>query len=119
MKNELQDAAAAFAAAADPTRLRLLKCMQRRSARVGELARALNVPQPTISRHLRVLRRAGLVTAERQAQCVEYSLAADPEGAVRMAVLWAVSRALDNDPQTSADWERLQENEDKRASWGG
>lgn len=108
-KSELQEAVEVFGAASEPTRLRLLKCLQLRPARVGELVWSLGLPQPTVSRHLRVLHRAGLVVAERQAQWVQYALAPDAEGAVRMAILWAVSRALDGDPQVAADRERLKE----------
>jgi ArsR family transcriptional regulator len=109
MKGELQEAAEVFAAAGDATRMRILKALQARPARVWELVQALQLPQSTISRHLHVLHRAGLVTAQREAQWVEYSVAGDPEGAVRMAVLWALSQALDGDPQALEDSKRLWE----------
>ena len=62
-------------ALADPTRLILLYALAEKPMNVSELTQELNQPQPTISRHLKVLRDRGLVTAERQGMTVEYSLA--------------------------------------------
>lgn len=54
-----------FQALADRTRLRLLNLMADQEVRVCYFVEILNVPQPTISRHLASLRRSGLVTARR------------------------------------------------------
>ncbi len=56
----------ALAALADPTRRGLFERLRRRPHTVGELARLARVSQPAISQHLRVLRRARLVTHEAQ-----------------------------------------------------
>jgi len=56
----------ALAALADPTRRGLFERLRRRPHTVGELARLARVTQPAISQHLRVLRRARLVTHEAQ-----------------------------------------------------
>lgn len=50
-----------FRAFADPTRLRILRLLKDGALCVGDLVAALRVPQPTASRHLRYLTRAGLV----------------------------------------------------------
>jgi DNA-binding transcriptional ArsR family regulator len=52
-------------ALADPTRRALFDRLRRHPCTVGELARFASVQQPTVSQHLRVLRRAGLVTDRR------------------------------------------------------
>jgi DNA-binding transcriptional ArsR family regulator len=52
---------ATFAALADPTRRAMLALLSKRPLRSGEIAQALAATRPTTSRHLRVLRRAGLV----------------------------------------------------------
>lgn len=59
---------------ADPTRILILYTLDEESRNVSELASLLDVTQPTASRHLKVLRNRGLVSAERQAQAVIYSL---------------------------------------------
>jgi arsenate reductase len=54
-----------LAALADPVRLRLLSLLARGECPVGVLADALGVAQPLVSFHLKVLRQAGIVSAER------------------------------------------------------
>ncbi|MBL8861944.1 MAG: helix-turn-helix transcriptional regulator [Planctomycetes bacterium] len=66
---------ALLAAAAEPTRLRLLALLAGGEACVCDLVGALDLPQPLVSRHLGVLRRAGLVTARRDGLWMHYALA--------------------------------------------
>lgn len=54
-------AGSAFAALADPTRRAVVELLRRRPHRAGELARALAISGPALSRHLRVLRASGLI----------------------------------------------------------
>jgi DNA-binding transcriptional ArsR family regulator len=58
----------AFAALSDPTRRAILARLARGEATVSELAEPFGLAQPTISKHLRVLEEAGLVTQGRDAQ---------------------------------------------------
>jgi DNA-binding transcriptional ArsR family regulator len=50
-----------LSALADPTRRGLVDLLRREPRRAGDLAKALNVSPPALSRHLRVLRKSGLV----------------------------------------------------------
>jgi DNA-binding transcriptional ArsR family regulator len=59
---------AVFAALADPTRRALLARLARGDASVAELAEPFRMSQPAISKHLRVLERAGLISRGRDAQ---------------------------------------------------
>ena len=59
----------------DPLRLRLLRLLRQREACVCELVEALAIPQYQASKHLRVLRDAGLVQDRRVGNWVHYSLA--------------------------------------------
>jgi ArsR family transcriptional regulator len=61
-------------ALADPTRILLLYLLSEKACTVGELTQKLGASQPTTSRHLKILRERGLVSATRQAQNVEYAL---------------------------------------------
>lgn len=56
---------ATFAALADPTRRAVIDLLRRQPRRAGELAEALGMSAPAMSRHLRVLRECGLVEEER------------------------------------------------------
>jgi DNA-binding transcriptional ArsR family regulator len=58
----------AFAVLAEPTRRRILDELVGAEASVGTLVDALALPQPTVSKHLRVLRDAGFVTCRTEAQ---------------------------------------------------
>jgi len=62
-------------ALADPTRIALLYRLDDGAQCVTDLTEALEVPQPTVSYHLRILRERGLVVAEREGTMVLYSLA--------------------------------------------
>ncbi len=73
----------AFAAVADPTRRGVLRLLRDRERAAGDLAVAFPaLSQPAVSRHLRVLREAGLVTVRIDEQRRLYSLR--PEGLVEI-----------------------------------
>ncbi len=55
---------AVFAALADPTRRRMVERLARRSMSVGEMSEGLAISQPGISKHVKVLERAGLLKRE-------------------------------------------------------
>ena len=57
-----------FAALADPHRRAMLARLARGEADVAELTTPLGLSQPTVSKHLKVLERAGLVAARKDAQ---------------------------------------------------
>jgi DNA-binding transcriptional ArsR family regulator len=63
------------AALADPKRIMILYSLAERSHTVNDLAAAVHMPQPSASRHLRVLRDRGMVHTTRHGQSVEYRLA--------------------------------------------
>jgi DNA-binding transcriptional ArsR family regulator len=65
---------AAFAALADQTRRDILNLLRGGPRTSGQIADAFQSSWPTISRHLAVLRHAGLVVAERQGQEIYYEL---------------------------------------------
>jgi DNA-binding transcriptional ArsR family regulator len=62
-------------AVGDPKRIQILYALYEQPRNVSALAEALETPQPTISRHLTVLRERSLVAAKREGQSVIYSLA--------------------------------------------
>jgi DNA-binding transcriptional ArsR family regulator len=70
--------AATFAVVAEPTRRRILDLLRERARSVGELVDQLGLSQPGVSKHLRVLREAGLVAVRRDAQRRWYELRPEP-----------------------------------------
>ena len=59
----------------DPKRIQILYALHGEPRYVSALAEDLGMPQPTVSRHLQVLRQRSLVQTERDGQTVVYSLA--------------------------------------------
>jgi DNA-binding transcriptional ArsR family regulator len=76
---------ATFAALADPTRRAIVARLAAGDATVTELAAPFDISQPAISKHVKVLERAGLVTRTRQAQRRPCRLQAGP---LRDATAW-------------------------------
>lgn len=67
-----------FTVVAEPQRRKILDQLRRGDASVGELVDRLELPQPTVSKHLKVLRDAGFVTCEVAAQKRIYRLDSRP-----------------------------------------
>ena len=82
-----------FKAFADETRLRILNLVAQRERCVCEFQKILQVPQPTISRHLAYLRRSGLLVARREGKWIHYSLA-PPQSTVHESLLRCVRNCL-------------------------
>jgi DNA-binding transcriptional ArsR family regulator len=78
-----------FSALADPTRRSILARLAEGEATVSELAEPFPVSLPAISRHLKVLERAGLIVRSRDAQWRPSRLQADP---LDEAVEWMQAR---------------------------
>lgn len=69
---------AVYSAISDPTRRAILDALRKGERSAGEIAELFPVSRPAISRHLRVLRKAGLLSERREAQSRLYSLNARP-----------------------------------------
>ncbi|HWA57889.1 MAG TPA: metalloregulator ArsR/SmtB family transcription factor [Gemmatimonadales bacterium] len=68
----------AFAVVAEPSRRAILSLLVTAERSVGELERRLHLSQPAVSKHLRVLREAGLVEARVEAQHRVYRIRPEP-----------------------------------------
>ena len=67
-----------YAALAEPSRRRILDLLRRRECSVGDLVDRIGLSQPGVSKHLRVLREAGLVDARKDGRTRWYSLRPQP-----------------------------------------
>jgi DNA-binding transcriptional ArsR family regulator len=77
---------AVFGALADPTRRAILRRLKEGEAPVGVLAEPFDISLPAISRHLKVLERAGLIVRGREAQWRPCRLDAEP---LKEVAIWA------------------------------
>jgi DNA-binding transcriptional ArsR family regulator len=86
----------------DPKRLQILYALAEAPRRVSTLAKDLETPQPTISRHLAILRQRSLVNGDRAGVAVTYSLA-DPRIIKVLEIMRMVLRdALDRQASSLA-----------------
>lgn len=91
-----------FKTLTDPTRMRLLSLLEREELAVQELTEILATPQSTVSRHLGILREAGLLHDRRDGTHVYYSFQLPQDKVWQDA--WALTRtALADDPDARAD----------------
>ena len=109
----MQRAAAVFRLLADPTRLRLLRVLAHDRFNVTELTGILALAQSGVSRHLGLLKDAGLVEEEREAGFVYYRLAHDADGDGARQHLWPLLEAefgsASDDRAAREDHARMQE----------
>ncbi|MCA3573312.1 MAG: helix-turn-helix transcriptional regulator [Aestuariivirga sp.] len=99
---EKKDAIDALAALAQPTRLeafRLLVKQEPDGLPAGEIARRLDVPHNTMSTHLAILTRAGLVSAQRHSRSMIYRAEL---GLVRQLVLFMLKDCCNGQPDLCA-----------------
>jgi ArsR family transcriptional regulator len=95
-----------FKALADATRLRILALLGEHEVCVCHIHDSLGVPQPTASRHLAYLRRAGLVDVRREGVWMHYRLSQSLDPVVAGVVNAAV-HALSHVPLTTRDRKQL------------
>ncbi|MBJ20794.1 MAG: metalloregulator ArsR/SmtB family transcription factor [bacterium] len=91
-----------FKTLADPTRVRILRLLEQEELIVGELMEILSMAQSRVSRHLAILREAGLLSDRREGTFVAYRLILPEKGPWRDA--WALARdSLAADPTAERD----------------
>lgn len=88
-----------FAALADPTRRAILAHLAKGDSSVGELAAPFDVSLPAISKHLRVLERAGLLAQSKDGRVRRCRLQAEP---IKEAAAWAETYRVFWDEQLGA-----------------
>ena len=97
---------ATYKALADRTRLRMLALMMHGEVCVCDIHDTLRLPQPTASRHLAYLRRAGLVEARREGTWMHYRLAAlDP---VLQTIVETAAHAMSHAVTADRDRQRFE-----------
>ncbi len=95
-----------FRAVSDRTRLRILNLLQGGEICVCHIVAVLESPQPTVSRHLAYLRKAGLVVARKEGLWMHYRLAPGRSKSHQM-LLACLAQCFREDGQFAKDSERL------------
>lgn len=100
---------AALKAAGDPTRTRILKLLEDRELCVCQIQAVLGLAPSTVSKHLAILKAAGLVADRRDARFIHYALTPDGENPHAPGVLALLRGALDREPTVQSDRRRLRD----------
>ena len=98
---------AALKAAGDPTRTRILKLLEAGPLCVCQVQAVLGLAPSTVSKHLTLLKAAGLVADRRDGRWIHYALATEERNPYARAVLALLRGPLDREPRILEDRHRL------------
>ena len=88
-------------ALSDPNRVKILKLLQQKTMCVCELKGALQIAQPSVSKHLKLLEEAGLVDYKKEGLWVNYYLADGRASPYAASLLGNLKHWLEDDPEIS------------------
>jgi len=86
-------------ALSDPTRVKILKMLQKKMLCVCEIQAALDRAQSTISKHLKILEDAGLISFEKDGLWVNYNLADGTQSPYAASLIGNMGHWLEDDPE--------------------
>lgn len=107
--DDLKEYTKVFKAVSDPSRARILKLLEEQELCVCQIMAVIELKQPTISKHLSILRKAGLVEARRSGTWIYYSLSRKRRSDFDQAQLGLLRNWLNDDRLIKADRRRLAE----------
>ena len=94
-------------ALSDPNRIKILKALQHKTMCVCELQVALQIAQPSVSKHLKILQDAGLVDFTKEGMWVNYHLADGSNSPYAASLLGNLKHWLEDDDQVVNIVEKL------------
>ena len=86
-------------AMSDPSRVKIMKMLQKRVMCVCEIKEALRVAQSTASKHLKILEEAGLITFHKEGLWVNYTLADGGNSPYAASLIGNLKHWLEDDPE--------------------
>ena len=96
-----------FKALADKNRLRILKMLQQKKMCVCELSAALGITQPSVSRHLSLMKDAGLVNDERNGPWIDYELCEENINRYAHVIQSHLIGWINDDPKVKEDLKKI------------
>lgn len=90
-------------AVADKNRMRILKMLEKKNMCVCELAAVLGIKQPSVSKHLVILKNAGLIQDERNSQWIDYKLCREIVNLYAPVMLKQLEAWVNDDPCVKRD----------------
>ena len=104
----MRDLMLVLKAVADKNRMRILKMLEQKNMCVCELAAVLGITQPSVSKHLGILKNAGLIQDERSGQWIEYSPCRARINEYAPVLQATVKKLINDDPVIVADREKAE-----------
>ena len=95
----MKDFTTVMKALSDPNRVKIIKLLQQKMMCVCELQGVLGLAQPTVSKHLRMLERAGLVSSEKDGLWVNYFATDGKASPYAASLLGNLRHWLNEDPE--------------------
>ncbi|MEI6126256.1 MAG: metalloregulator ArsR/SmtB family transcription factor [Pseudomonadota bacterium] len=99
----MRDLLKVLKAAGDKNRLRILKMLQHKDMCVCELSAALGITQPSVSKHLSLLKEAGLVSDKREGPWIDYRLCQEKINHYAPVILEQLKVLVNDDPCVKND----------------
>ena len=96
-------------ALSDPNRVKIIKILQKRVMCVCEIQAALDIAQPTVSKHLKLLEGAGMVSNMKDGLWVNYSITGGAQSPYAASFLGHMCHWLSEDPEIKRLLDRLDE----------
>jgi ArsR family transcriptional regulator len=103
----MRDLVKVFKALSDKNRLRILKMLQHKKMCVCELAAALGISQPSVSRHLSLMKDAGLVVDERNGPWIDYALCEEEINFYARIIQSHLKEWINDDPKVKEDLRKI------------
>jgi ArsR family transcriptional regulator len=100
--DDMRDFIKVMKALSDPNRVKLVKMLQKRTLCVCEVQAALGISQSTVSKHLKILEKAGLVVRKKEGLWVNYSLTHGESSPYAASLLGNLMYWLADDPDVRA-----------------
>ena len=94
-------------ALSDPNRVKIIKLLQQRAMFVSEIQAALGISPPAVSKHLKVLEEAGLVSFHKEGTWVRYRVANGTSSPYAASILGNLKHWLGNAPEITELLTRL------------
>ncbi len=104
----MRDLMRVLKAVADKNRMRILKMLEKRKMCVCELAAVLEIKQPSVSKHLSLLKNEGFIEDERNGQWIDYSLCREKINIFTPVIQSAVRNWLNDDPVIKKDLKKTE-----------
>jgi ArsR family transcriptional regulator len=95
----MKDFTKVMKALSDKNRVKIIKMLQHKTMCVCEMRAALELAQPTVSKHLRLLEEAGLVSSHKDGQWVNYYLTDGASSPYVAAILGNLKHWMDDEPE--------------------